>query len=134
MSLADYILVSNSQTKDNLIPQYYNYLNNEYLLLNDKFNNQLNYRIIKKIPILILISFIVSLILIYYSSYNNNKILDKVCNFSIGLTIMIVGVYLLTFRFEFRKKLNSYNKNKKLLSLLLNNMPKNELKELQLLI
>jgi hypothetical protein len=84
-----------------------------YLLKKYYHNKQIKIYAIRHIPIIFLIFLVISLILIYYSYYNNDEkiklILDKFCNLFIGMTIVIVGVYLLSVRFEHVYKIHILN-------------------------
>ena len=84
-----------------------------YLLKKYYHNKQIKIYAIRHIPIIFLIFLVISLILIYYSYYNNDEkiklILDKFCNLFIGMTIVIAGVYLLSVRFEHVYKIHILN-------------------------
>jgi len=119
MDIADYIYIKSYQQNnaDNFNKICIDY-DNKKTTLNDLFSKhidtQLNYKIIRHIPILLLLSIIICIILIIlsslYSDSLENKllynILNKFCNLSILSTSIILGVYLLTFRLEYRYKLN----------------------------
>lgn len=104
--------LQNPDAYNNIIDYYKSYINLEKMNMKKKLDNQINYKIIEHIPFIILIFSIICLILIYYSSqseYNSfiSNLLDKFCNLFIGMTIIIIGVYLLTFRFEYKYKINA---------------------------
>jgi hypothetical protein len=119
MDIADYIYIKSYQQNnaDNFNKICIDY-DNKKITLNDLFskhiNTQLNYKIIRHIPILLLLSIIICIILIIFSSLYSDSlenkllynILNKFCNLSILSTSIILGVYLLTFRLEYRYKLN----------------------------
>lgn len=122
MDLIDYINIYNCKKNTpelfNEIYENYGQLTADYAeVIKDKFNNRLNYTVIKHIPIILLISLIICLILIILSSYNNienhflSNFLNKLCNLSIGATIIIFGTYLITFRLEYKNKLDLYKKS-----------------------
>lgn len=79
----------------------------------DQYKKIFRNKIVRHMPIVLLIVFIINIILIYFSSENNlteknKRILEKFNILITGLTIMISGVYLLMARFEYVNKIKYY--------------------------
>jgi heme/copper-type cytochrome/quinol oxidase subunit 2 len=96
---------------EDIIDYYGSYISIEKKDIEDKIYHQFNYILIRNIPILLIIFLILCIILIFYTSYNNfnentKLMLNKFCNLIMGTTIVIIGVYLITFRCEYRNKIN----------------------------